>query len=455
MLLAIITFFVEYSATTNFLATLSFTLLVLMMVFNFYLNDNDYFSPLTIFSLMYVGYALGGYYYANSGGDFGRFIEFTSIPQDKVVDLFQYALIYAFFSYLSFGLGYVIFKQKIAFIHRHRSGGFWPFFGQYYLLLVVPFLLIGVVYWYWIALVTAGGLVNMLLYFQAFTHLVSDAGVTTLPYHFYHAGIYIWLLGLVVTGKKVGSTFILLSLLGMVIIMSQGRITVAITFIISQLFFIALIDVRNRKKILFYFAVLMGFAFFVYFLRLLSNGLFIGAEVDLVGKGFLKEMIGRGNVADLQQLVLIFHTFTLDKLMLGATYLDWLRNTVGQFFGFEPSSVGLMIKSLYVPDTSGAPVPGAIGEAYANFGVAAVAMMFFIGAAFAGLYRFVMKKGSLFLLLIYAVFLAKFVFIYPKVDSTMMVNFLWGVMPFVVAMLGFYLVFLFLAPLMKTQYVKI
>ncbi|MCR8922128.1 oligosaccharide repeat unit polymerase [Dasania sp. GY-MA-18] len=435
MILALFTFFKEVYATNNFLPTLSFVLLLEIMVFNFFLNDDDVFSPLSIFSIMYSGYAIGGYYYAGSEDYFGKFLEFINISREETVWLMECGLLYSIISYFFFGCGYVLFKKKIVFFDQSSGRSFWLFFSRYYHYLAFPFLFIGVVYWYWVAIVTAGGLIDMLIYFQAFRHLVADAQVSVLPYHFYYSGIYIWLLGLVVSGKKISLYFVVFSILGLVINLSQGRITLAITFLLSQLFFLALLEVKNRRKVFVSFVGLMALAFGVYFLRMLSNSVFIGSEVDVFSKSILETIVGGGNVADLQQLVIIFHTFELSNSLLGATYIDWFRNSIGVFFGSSPSSVGLTIKELYVPESSGAPTPGAIGEAYANFNFGAPLFIFFIGVAFSLIYRYVMSKGGVFLLLVYSVFLARFIFIYPKVDSTMMVNFLWGVTPFVMGVI--------------------
>lgn len=431
----------EVQSTAQFLAILSFILLFVILVFNFYFNNNDYFSPLTLFSVMFSGYALGGFFYSESQGYFGKFIGFMNISDDQIVLFMQYGLFYALICYVFFALGYVLFKRKVLFHDLSSDSVFWRFFGKNYLFFVVPLLIIGTFYWYWVATVTAGGLFNLLVYFQAFKHLVAEAGVTTLPYHLYYAGIYLWLLGIVIAKKRVGYVFVLFSLLGMIINLSQGRITLAVTFIISQFLFIALIDERNKKRMLFYFLMLMFFAFFVYFLRIISNSVFIGADIDFFEKSFFDVIIGGGNVADLQQLVIIFYTFDISNSMLGITYFDWLRNTIGPFFGFSKSSIGLMIKSLYIPETSGAPTPGAIGEAYANFNIAAPFLMFFVGTLFAIIYKYVMKSGDPFILLIYSIFLARFVFIYPKVDSTMLVNFLWGAVPFSIFIVAIYFLF--------------
>lgn len=435
---AVFTVFSELNSINSYLSTLSFLLFLVIFYSNLYLNKNDYLSPLTLFSLMYLGYVIGGYYYAYSLDSFGKFVDFTSLNNKEIISLMQYGLIFAIVSYLFFVIGYSILPNRKFFIKKENTK-FWNFFGIYYVYLVIPLLFIGIYHWLNVAHQTAGNIFYLFLYFQAFPHMAKEAGISTLPYHFYYAGIFIWLLGLAVNNKKISFLFIFFSVLGMLINLTQGRITLAITFILSQLFFVALLNYKLRSKNIYIFIILMIMAFVAYFLRIISNSLYIGSDLDLRGVDFLRIIVGSGNVADLQQLVIIFSTFDINNSLIGLTYFDWLRNTFGGYFGLSPSSVGLIIKDLYVPETSGAPTPGAIGEAYVNFNIAAPLLFFFVGLIFAYFYNKVLSSGNVFLLLVYSIFLARFVFIYPKVDSTMLSNFFWGAAPMTLLIFTFYL----------------
>ena len=81
---------------------------------------------------------------------------------------------------------------------------------------------------------------------------------------------------------------------------------------------------------------------------MLSNSFFIGGDLRFSDISLIETVIGGGNVSDLQQLVIIFHTFDSSNALLGVSYLDWLRNTVGTQFGLEPNSIGLMIKEMFI-----------------------------------------------------------------------------------------------------------
>ncbi|WP_139171594.1 O-antigen polysaccharide polymerase Wzy [Modicisalibacter muralis] len=179
----------------------------------------------------------------------------------------------------------------------------------------------------------------------------------------------------------------------------------------------------------------------IYFLRILSNYHYIDSDAEIFKGGllqyfstFMSRIVGSGNVADLQQLVIIFKTWGWGDFAWDVTYFDWLINTFGGFVGLEPSSIGLTIRDTYFPGKSGAPTPGAIGEAYYNFSIFAPLFMLLIGSMFSYLYQKVKASGSNLLLMIYSIFLLRFVFLFSKVDSTMMSNFFWGAVPFLLTM---------------------
>lgn len=447
--------FFELNARNQLLAMLSGCLgcLIIAAAYLAYLREGA-FSPLIVFSVMYFGYAVGGIYYSQAGEHFGKFLAYVDLERAQNVLLMQYGLFYAIICYVMLCFGYFIFSPASNRRFVVGSSGFMNFFLKYYRFLVVPLLIIGLLYWYWVSVVAAGGLLNLIIYFQAFRHLIADTSITTLPYHFYYAGIFLWLLGLIGNYGKTGFIFWVFSFLGMIMILTQGRIALAITFFLSQIVFIALYDSSKEKKAVKAVLVILVLAFVAYFLRIFSNYLFIGKSFSLSDFDFFNVVIGGGNVADLQQLPIVFYTFGSDSLLLGASYLDWLRNSIGQLFGLAPSSIGLIIKDSYVPESSGAPTPGAIGEAYANFSVAAPFFMFGIGLSFCFSRKLAIRSRSLPWLLVYSIFLSRFVFLYPKVDSTMLINFLWGVTPFGLVISLLYLFYLAAKYRKETCFIK-
>ena len=427
--------FLEFYATSPYLVALGSLLLVIIIFSIFLFGENPLLNPLFMFSIMYSGYALGAFYYGFSGGEFGKFIGFLNLSRNETEFLMGESLIYSILCYIVFVFGFSLFYKKNLLANNQQRSVTNYFFVviRYYKYLCFSLLLIGLLYWIWVSYKVAGGIIQMLLYFQAFGHLVKDADISILPYHLYYAGIYLWLIAAVLKYRKVSVYFIIFSIVGLIIALSTGRITLAFTYIMAQMIFFYYYFPEKRRRLLFYIFGGFSFSFVVYFLRILSNQYFLGGTLDLSDTSLMGTIIGGGNVADLQQLVIIFKTFDSTNLLLGSSYLDTFRDTIGVHFGLEPHSVGLLIKQLYVPNASGAPTPGAIGEAYANFLYLGPCVMFLVGASFSYIYSKVCASSSPIVIMVYAIFLSRFVFIYPKVDSTMMINFLWGAMPLLLA----------------------
>ncbi len=422
---------VDFYATTPYISTLASFLIVIIIFSNYLYGRNILINPLSIFSFMYIGYAFGAYYYAFSDGDFGKFVSYLNLSRSEVEKLITYALFYALICYLFFVFGFSIFYKKINKVSLGVNKGN-LYILNYYKPICFTLILIGLSYWVWMSYTLAGSVIKMLLYFQAFRHMVEDAQLTILPYHLYYAGIFFWLIALTVKYSKVSFYFLFFSFLGLVIGLSTGRITLAFTYIMAQLIFYYYCFPNKRKKIIFILASLMSFGFLIYFLRILSNQYFMGVDLDLSDKSFIGTIIGDGNVTDLQQLIIVFKTFDPSNVLLGSSYFDTFRNTIGAQFGLQPHSVGLLIKELYIPSTSGAPTPGAIGEAYANFLFCGPIIMFIVGSILSYIYMRISYSRHPLVIMVYAIFLARFVFMYPKVDSTMMVNFLWGATPLII-----------------------
>ena len=434
---------VAFFSKSSLIVFLSYSLFLLIAVSCFFIRGNDIFSPLTWFSITYFGYVVGGVYYSFGEVNYGKFLILTETPFELVPEYMMASLLWAILCYFMFCFGYCIFSTKSSFVARAENAvlSACPEFSKVARCLIPFFLIFGFCYWVYVAYEVAGGVLGIIIKFQAFRHLIADTKISTLPYHFYYAGIFLWLLVLVKDDKKISFLYIALSFIGMLINLTQGRIMLSITFVLAQVFFVGIArgDGINGWKVFFNISLLGVGALIIYFLRILSNYYFIGYEAPVIAddtafyRDFLNKIVGSGNVADLQQLVIIFRTWSWDEPMLGVTYFDWIRNSFGALFGIAPSSIGLTIKEVYFPSGSGAATPGAIGEAFVNFSVLGPFFMMVVGAFFSFIYQNVKRIGSYILLMVYSIFLARFVLLYPKVDSTMMLSFLWGAVPFLLA----------------------
>ena len=438
--------YIEFISTTNFLSLFSFILGFTIVLSCIYLSKGGVINPLTVFSLMFSGYVIGGLYYATSDGFFGKFVSFVNLKREVAEDYLISAIVFAIVCYIFFVGGYLCQSRRLEQLRSVKKSDFSSFISRNYIFLCVPLLFVGFSYWVWVCQTIAGGVIDALIFFQVFPHLIEEHEISILPYLLYYAGSNIWLIGMLLNGTSLKNKtslfiFFIVALVGLVISISTARITISLTYVLAQLVFIHFLIPSKRNQIVITCIGLFFAAFIVFFLRELSNYYFLNNETESASFGVLDSIVGGGNVTDLQQLVIIFHSFEIQYSLLGASYLDWLNNSVGVMFGLEPRSVGLLVHEKYIPSSSGAPTPGAIGEAFANFNVLAPIFMLFVGWILSWTHNFFIRTQNVFLIFVYSNFLVCFVFMYPKVDSTMITNFFWGAAPTVVVLLGFYLFF--------------
>ena len=436
---------VYYERVLNgYIFLLSLTLYyIFLFVFSFQSFSNNLFTSFNLFSVMYFGYVVGGFYYSFQLNEFGKFIGFINLSSGEVVRLFEMSILVIIVGYLFFCLGYGFVKAKIK-IPRHlpvMAMDINEINNKLYAtrwMVVIPLLAVGMYTWYSVAEATSGGILQSIIYFQAFRHMAEAKGVSTLFYNFYYAGVYYWLyLILSDENRRISLIFIFFSIVGMVMNLTQGQIMAPITFVLSQVVAVALFRKESQKKMFIIVFILMALAFLLYFLRIVSNYIFMGKEMlfqDAIGD-FMNKIVGSGNTSDIQQIAIILSKFDSSSVLLGSTYIDWLRNSFGGFFGFEPSSVGLILKELYFPSTSGAPTPGALGELIANFYFLGPFMMFFVGVILGLLQIYLNTPYSSIYKFVYSIVLAKFVFLYAKVDSSMLSSLIFMVLPFLVVVL--------------------
>ncbi len=433
---------IEAYATTNFLGSISYLLLMVIIALNLHVAKNSLaINPYSVFSVMYSGLVVGGLYYSFSNGYFGKFLEFTSLSRADIEHYLVISQIYALICFLFFSFGYILFYKKSQDLKINYRNPFSIFLKKNYIIISSPLLIAGFLYWVWVCNVIAGGIFEALILFQVFPHLIKDAQISTLPYLLYYSGVYIYMMGLIINGKKLGAIFWLLSIAGFIISLSTARVAISVTYLLSQIYLIYLLFPENRKLMVKIILFVFTFSFFVFFLRIASNLYFLGQNVNFGEIEFFKVFIGGGNVTDLQQLVVVLGLLDDYPRGFGLTYFDWVRNTFGDFFGIKPSSIGLIIKDHFVSENSGAPTPTAIGEAFFNFHIAAPFFIFFIGAAFAIIYNSIGKNIGILSVFVYSSFVVNFAFLYPKVDSTMFSNFFWSVAPTLLILTSAYIFF--------------
>ena len=425
------------------LFVLSLVLLYLIVSFCLFAKSGELFSPLVWFSAMYGGYVIGGIYFSFDTINLGKFFALSGIPVSKIDFYIVIAQIYTVICYIMFATGYYLGDKKQNFCpiryqnnKRYRPG----------LFLIGPlFLLTGFSYWLYTTYVLAGGPIEMFKSFSSFIYLLEENPISTLPYHFYFIGSYFLFFYTIFHTKRFPKVFVIIVLGGLLMLLSKGRITSALTYALSfmVMYYFVYHDSISIKKWLIYFCGVVACGLVFLFLRVSSAYYYIGKDDPLralsgfyqILEVFLEVLIGWGNVTDIQQLVLTFNVWSIWHPLLGISYFDWLINLFANTFGYEPVTMGMRILKIYFPDKVGGPTPGAIGEAYANFSLMAPVFMLFVGFGFSKAYSYVKKSGDILTVFLYANFLVTFVFLYAKVDSSLILGFLWAALPTVFALL--------------------
>lgn len=433
---------IENFATTKYLGSITYCLFLLILITNITQASNNLkVNPYSVFSFMYFGFVISGTYFAFSDGDFGKFLGFTNIQRSSIELYLVYSQIYAVICYAFFYTGYSLAAKKNLYLPLNGRNEIDLFIKKYYKIISFPLMAFGFSYWLWVTHTITGGIIESFVLFQIFPHIIREAEISTLPYQLYYAGIYVWLIGLVVSKRKISTVFWIFAIIGVAISISTARIAISATFLLSILYMIYLVRPDIRGRIINAFLAVIIFSFIAFFLRMASNLFFLGREFNFDSINIGEIIIGGGNVADLQQIAIIFYLFENRAIGMGITYFDWLRNTFGWIFNLSPSSVGLIIREKIVIGESGAPTPSAIGEAYFNFSIAAPFFIYIVGFIFALINNSAFKSRSALAVLIFAIFVTHFIFLYPKVDSTMFANFFWRFAPLLSVVITTFLIF--------------
>lgn len=108
----------EFYSTTPYISLMASLLLIIILLSNVFYGGNILINPLTIFSFMYSGYAIGAFYYAFSNGDFGKFVSYLNLNRGEVEAYFVYAIIYVITCYIFFLYGALVYfiRKMLLFI---------------------------------------------------------------------------------------------------------------------------------------------------------------------------------------------------------------------------------------------------------------------------------------------------------------------------------------------------
>lgn len=411
----------------------------------------DVMHPGVWTNLAFLAYAASGLYFVFFGFDRAFFLEEANISDDDVYQYLNISMIYVLISFIFCNIGF--FSSDVIWRTRgviREEGEIFPNIKHIIFAFIGGILVIvGGFSWIYISLQMAGGVVSLFRNVAAFRYLAEDSGVSTLPYHLAYAGIMMWMIAFLSrrNGKIIGLLFVPL---GVIMILSTGRITQAGVFGLSSLlaYFVSKNGIVRLKSLILILFPFMTSLISYFFYRQFTSYRFSGKEdgFSISGSGnyvnyiysvfdnILYNIFGKGNALDLQQISLILNGLdaNLIEYKYGLTYFDWVftlfdRNNV--------ISVGIRVKEAFFPDMVGAPVPGMIGEAIMNFGYMFPVVLFIFCISSSCLYYVYLSSRSVLVKVLYCKFIVGFWAIFMKVDSSNVLVFLWSIVPLLIVYL--------------------
>lgn len=297
---------------------------------------------------------------------------------------------------------------------------------------------VGFAYWIYVMMVLTGGSFDIFSGMAIWEYAIRDSGLTILPYHLAFVGCQLWFLIHIVQPNQSGWLPFLLYPTIFVMTLTTGRISASFMLVLIPVFFAAFVKQGSLPlKKMGLPLVLAAIAIVaLYFYRSYSSYVYIDKSEEFlqaltsgeVKTSFLGQIVGSGNISDPQQLILLFDALNsgMLKYLYGETYFDWLSDFTRSA---GPVSTGYRIHAVYFPDKSGGPTPGAIGEAVLNFGPLFFVPLVVAGVGAALFYQKARSSSSILTKFIYTKFLLHFWVLFIKVDSSLLSNLIWEVVP--------------------------
>lgn len=406
------------------------------------INEQDKFTPIVFFSLLFYGYVFSGLYFSyyqniHTAKFFNFYGNFTT--EDIKESLYQVVCGYIFFV-----LGYKLAnKIKIKEINFEIKEINYESKKLKYIL-VISFL-VSFFYWIYVSFRLAEGPLDLMFNMGQYVLFQNLNPTSTTPYIIgYVSTYYLFLINLNNKNKVELINYFMITLT-FIMYLSTGRLSGSVFYLTS---FLIMYLIWNKFKInlkiflsLFFF---IFFLFLLYFYREYTNLNYLGIEMEtnvvkLVGTHFF----GMTNFGDLQSITFSNQYIKDVKLMFGETFFDMTRFWLDKipFIDLEQTSIGLRLREYYFSHVdTGAPAPGIISEMIINFAFFGVTIgMFIFGLLIQIIKKTINPNINVFNLYVYTQILI-FLLLLSKVDSSHIDSLIWNVVPFYI--FGFILVYI-------------
>ena len=333
-------------------------------------------------------------------------------------------------------LGFCAFVGGASLGTRMTLGNSSSSFHDYQLLTIVCVVLIAIAILNFMAnvmLISGGNVVQYVMEVAQRREQVADnQGISAVGYLFGFIGVQVLAF---LVGRRPSSRMVLAGLFALVLTMvvvrfSQGRIFQTLVLLGASYVSYAMgAALREGTQVPWYrhvhyliLAGLLGVSF--YFLRLLSALDRVGIKVSWQTVSDFSDRIvhfafERGNVPNFPIVFTIIDKIPSEEgFLLGRTLFNWAVVLIPSSILEQDYLISLWIKNTWYLDIEGGGLPPtAVGEWYANFGIAGViAGMFIVGYALGLLYKLAKSSESPYLAVLWANVVFGFVVIYPKTD---------------------------------------
>lgn len=309
-------------------------------------------------------------------------------------------------------------------------------FRDYKLLVFVCVLLIVVTFLNFmvnVILISDGNIIRYLSEFSLRTYQIADnKGISASGYLLGFVGVQVVAF---VVGRKEPSKPLMLGLLAVVSLMlvirfSQARIFQTLVLLGGCYVSYAMGAARRKGEHtpwighVHYLVLAAAMGVGIYFMRLASALSHLGATINLqsvsdFASRFTHFALERGNVPNFPIVFTIIDKIPSEvDLLYGKTLFNWAVFFVPKSILKGDYLISIWIKNTWYLDIEGGGLPPtAVGEWYANFGIAGViAGMFLVGLSLGSLFKMARVSESPYLAVLWANLVFGFVVIYPKTD---------------------------------------
>lgn len=269
------------------------------------------------------------------------------------------------------------------------------------------FVLIGIFNFIFIFITQSEGF-EIFYKFNYFIIKLKDNNSSTLGYTFlYPVGVY---LKSYLNASKNKKNYILI-ILGIIFIITTGRITRTLMFIITNIFIYNTYKKNISKKyFLKYLVILCVMGVLFYYIRILTSYIHyekippITEELSML----LKRIVENGNLPNLPVLQKILRYFETNSFLTGETFLA--------IFYPDKSAAFYVRDNIYnLASNKGSLPPTMYGEFYMNFGyIKSLILMFILGGFYKILYYIYNSSTNIFIKLIYLNILVSYIMVSSK-----------------------------------------